>query len=42
MRHYRSLLARWTLGALVSIFADDGARNDTTDRFLYRFRKPRD
>lgn len=23
-----------------SIFADDGARNDKTDRFLYRFRKP--
>lgn len=25
-----------------NIFADEGARNDKTDRFLYRFRKPRD
>jgi predicted methyltransferase len=25
-----------------SIFVDDGARNDKTDRFLFRFRKPRD
>ena len=25
-----------------SIFADDAVRRDKTDRFLFRFRKPRD